>query len=109
MFWARAAYRSRQFFGALRARVGEEERLEVAAHLTPAEQDLFYAMEPRDQRHALNTLGILRAGGQRDPSLLAAALLHDVGKGPIRLWHRVAFVLLKAVTPGLLKRLASGE
>ena len=109
MFWARAAYRSRQFFGSLRARVGEEERLEVAAHLTPAEQDLFYSMEPRDQRHALDTLGILRAGGQRDPSLLAAALLHDVGKGPIRLWHRVAFVLLKAVSPGFLSRLAAGD
>ena len=109
MSWARAAYRSRQFFGALRAQVGEEERLEVAAHLTPAEQALFYSMELRDQRHGLDTLGILRAGGERDPSLLAAALLHDVGKGRIRLWHRVAFVLLKAASPPLLCRLAAGD
>jgi hypothetical protein len=109
MSWARAAYRSRQFFGALRARVGEEERVEVAAHLTPAEQALFYSMDLRDQRHGLDTFGVLRANGQRDPSLLAAALLHDVGKGPIRLWQRVAFVLLKAVSPRLLRRLASGD
>jgi hypothetical protein len=109
MSWARAAYRSRQFFGALRARLGEEERAEVAAHLTPAEQRLFYSMDLRDQRHALDVFRVLKSGGQRDASLLAAALLHDVGKGPIRLWHRVAFVLLKAVSPRLLRRLASGD
>jgi hypothetical protein len=107
MSWARAAYRSRQFFGALRARLEEEERAEVAAHLTPAEQHLFYSMDLRDQRHAFDVFRILKSGGQRDASLLAAALLHDVGKGPIRLRERVAFVLLRAVSPRLLRRLAS--
>ncbi len=109
MSWARAAYRSRQLFGALRSKVAEEERVELAAYLTPGEQGLFYAMEVRDQRHGLDTFGALKAGGQREPSLLAAALLHDVGKGRIRLWHRVAFVLLKAVSPSLLRRLAAGD
>jgi hypothetical protein len=106
MSWARATYRSRQFFGALRARLDEEGRAEVAAHLTPAEQQLFYSMDLRDQRHALDVFRVLKSGGHRDASLLAAALLHDVGKGPIRLWHRVAFVVLRAVSPGLLRRLA---
>jgi hypothetical protein len=109
MFWARAAYRSRQFLAALRARVAEEERAEVATVLTLAEQRLFYSMELRDQRHALNVFRALKSGEQRDPSLLAAALLHDVGKGPVRLWQRVAFVLLKAVSPRLLRRLASDD
>jgi len=109
MSWARAAYRSRQFFGALRARLEEEERAEVAAHLTLAEQRLFYAMDLRDQRHALDVFRVLKSGGHRDASLLAAALLHDVGKGPIRLWQRVAFVLLRAVSPRLLRRLASAD
>jgi hypothetical protein len=109
MSWARAAYRSRQFFGALRARLAEGERVEVAAHLTPAEQRLFYSMDLRDQRHALDVCHVLKSGGHRDASLLAAALLHDVGKGPIRLWQRVAFVLLRAVSPRLLRRLASGD
>jgi hypothetical protein len=109
MSWARAAYRSRQFFGALRARLEDEERAEVAAHLTPAEQHLFYSMDLRDQRHALDVFRVLNSGGQRDASLLAAAFLHDVGKGPIRLWQRVAFVLLRAASPRLLRRLASGE
>jgi hypothetical protein len=109
MSWARAAYRSRQFFGALRARLEEEERAEVAAHLTSAEQHLFYSMDLRDQRHALDVFCVLKSGGHRDASLLAAALLHDVGKGPIRLWQRVAFILLRAMSPRLLRRLASGD
>ena len=109
MFWARAAYRSRQFFGALRARVEEDERAEVAAHLTPAQQRLFHSMDLRDQRHALDVFRVLKSGGQRDPSLLAAALLHDVGKGPVKLWQRVAFVLLSVVSPGLLRRLARAD
>jgi len=109
MFWARAAYRSRQFLCALRARVDDDERAEVAAHLTPGEQHLFYSMDIRDQRHALDVFRALKSGGQQDPSLLAAALLHDVGKGPVRLWQRAAFVLLRAVSPALLRRLARGD
>jgi hypothetical protein len=109
MSWARAAYRSRQFFGALRARVGEEERAEVAAHLMPGEQDLFFSMEVSDQRHALDVFRIVKANGQEDASLLAAALLHDVGKGRISVWQRVVFVLLNAVSPQLLRRLASND
>lgn len=109
MFWARAAYRSRQFFGALRARVEDDERAEVAAHLTAAEQRLFHSMELRDQRHALDVFRALKSSGQRDPSLLAAALLHDLGKGRIKLWERVAFVLLRAVSPGLLRRFARAD
>jgi hypothetical protein len=109
MSWARAAYRSRQFLGALRARVKEDERAEVAAHLMPAEQRLFQSMDLRDQRHALDVFRALKSGRQRDPSLLAAALLHDVGKGPIMLWQRVAFVLLRAVSPGLLRRVSRAD
>jgi len=109
MSWARAAYRSRQFLGAVRARVGEDERAEVAARLTPQEQSLFFSMDLSDQRHALDVFRMLKANGQRDASLLAAALLHDVGKGRITVWQRVAFVLLNAVSPRLLCRLASGH
>lgn len=46
--------------------------------------------------------------GHDDPVVWRAALLHDVGKAaaPIRLWHRVAFVLLGAVAPGAREMLA---
>jgi hypothetical protein len=61
-----------------------------------------------DQRHSLNVMRSLRAAGYVDPDLLTAALLHDVAKssGPLRLWHRVAIVLLKAFAPRWLDWLA---
>jgi hypothetical protein len=109
MFLARARYRSRQFFGALRAEVGEDDRVRVARVLGPELERLFYTMDLRDQRHGLDVLGSLERRGHDDDVLLAAALLHDVGKGPIRLWHRVAFVLLEAASPRLLERVASRD
>jgi putative nucleotidyltransferase with HDIG domain len=49
----------------------------------------------------------LQREGHHDPALLRAALLHDVGKaGQLRLWHRVAVVLLEALAPTMLRRLA---
>ena len=107
MFLARARYRSRQFFDALRADVGEADRARVARYLNPEQQRLLHAMALRDQRHALDVLYALERQGHDDEALLAAALLHDVGKGGIRLWERVAFVLLKAASPRLLERVAS--
>ena len=108
-FLARSLYRSRQFFRSVGASISEEDRAEVAGRLDADQQRLFSTMTARDQRHSLDVLRALQQQGQRDPELLAAALLHDVGKGPIRLWHRVAYVLLHAASPGLLRRLASDE
>jgi hypothetical protein len=67
-------------------------------------------MPTADRRHALDVAARLAAAGQRDPDLLTAALLHDNAKGHrMRLWHRVAGVLLEAVAPKALARLASPE
>jgi hypothetical protein len=104
---ARALYRSRQFFRSVRASICDKERAEVARRLNPEQQRLFYAMTARDQRHCLDVFHTLQHDDHSDPDLLMAALLHDVGKGPVRLWHRVAYVLIRAVSPRLLRRLAS--
>lgn len=112
MVFGRAWYRVRQFRQAVRAAApgGEEEdRAVVTAYLTEAQQSLFFTMTRRDRRHSVQTCRLLLEQGHRDPDLLAAALLHDVGKGPIRLWHRVAYVLLAAGAPGLLRRLARAD
>jgi hypothetical protein len=45
--------------------------------------------------------------GASDTGLLVAALLHDCGKGRVALWHRVAYVLLHALAPALLRRWAA--
>ena len=106
----RGLYRSRQFFRSVGASISDDERAEVAHRLSPAQQGLFFAMTVRDQRHSVDVLRTLMERGQTDGDLLTAALLHDVGKGRIRLWHRVAYVLIRAVSPRLLLRLtASGR
>ena len=65
-------------------------------------------MPTADRRHALDVAGRLVAAGHYDPDLLAAALLHDAAKGHrMRLWHRVGGVLLEAISPRVLARLAS--
>jgi len=68
-------------------------------------------MPPSDQRHSLNVYRTLLAEGQTSQDLLVAALLHDVGKagGQLRLWHRVAIVLLRAFWPAALDYLSRGQ
>jgi hypothetical protein len=98
-------YRLAQFRAALRAQVGAEELVLVAATLTPGEQRLFAAMPLYDRRHCLDVWATLRAAGHADPLLLRAALIHDCGKlddagRPMALsWYALA-TLLKYV-PGL--------
>ncbi|HID62229.1 MAG TPA: HD domain-containing protein [Anaerolineae bacterium] len=101
-----AVSRVRQFLAAVRARVSEDEVAVLEQHLDPSQRDLFRAMSPIDQRHCLDVFNTLLRQGHTDPDLLRAALLHDVGKRGIRLWHRVAGVLLEAFWPVLLEKLA---
>jgi len=108
-FLARSLYRSRQFFRSVGASIDDDERAEVARLLNEDQRRLFFSMTARDQRHSLDVLHALLRQGQTDRDLLSAALLHDVGKGSVRLWHRVAYVLIRAASPRLLRKLASGD
>jgi hypothetical protein len=115
----RARYRARQLLWGLRSAIDPDDAREVRELLSSAELPLFLRMEPRDRRHSLlvmrrlaregipSTHGAADAGA--DPAgrdLLVAALLHDVGKGRLALWHRVIYVPLHAAVPPLLDRLA---
>lgn len=81
----------------------------LAAYLSPPQRLLFERMQPADQQHSLKVFASLWRAGYRDPDLLQAALLHDVGKAraSLRLWHRVAFDLGETFWPGALRWLAA--
>jgi hypothetical protein len=102
----RAWHRIRQFLGAIRPRVSEQQRREAYAHLNQAQRRLFESMTIGDQQHGLAVYRRVRAASpEEDPNLFVAALLHDCGKGHVRLWHRVANVILGRL-PGARDRLA---
>lgn len=104
----RPLYRTRQFLGALRPAVAEDELAETERFLGPQLFALFHSMMLRDQRHSIDVYHLLYGQGCTDSDVLSAALLHDVGKGQIRLWERVAYVMTDTVARPLLPRFGSG-
>jgi putative nucleotidyltransferase with HDIG domain len=105
-----ALYRLRQFLLAVAAWTRPETDAELVARrvLPPGALKLYQHMPSYDRHHVLRVARTLERRGHTEPDLLAAALLHDVGKtaspaGRLRLWHRVAVVLL-SMWPGLLGR-----
>jgi hypothetical protein len=106
-----AAYRVRQFFNALLARVSPDDLAEADAVLPPGAQKLFRTMSVSDQRHSLAVMRSLRRQGHTEADLLAAALLHDVGKSAAWLTpvHRTIIVLTRHVAPRALHWLTRGE
>jgi len=108
-FGRRAAYRVRQFWRTLWAPLDREIPQEALQWLAPEELALFQRMPPAGRRHGAAVARTLLQWGYRDRPLLAAALLHDVGKelgGRVGLVHRVAIVLVSAFRPEALPWLA---
>jgi putative nucleotidyltransferase with HDIG domain len=72
---------------------------------------LFMVMHPADKAHALEVLKKLRARGEKNPDLLTAALLHDVGKirYPMSAWDRAIVVLGKALFPSRVRVWGRGK
>jgi hypothetical protein len=77
------------------------------AVLSPALLAAFITMQPSEQAHSLDVLKKLKVQGEDHPDLLAAALLHDLGKTvkPLRVWERVLIVLVKGLSPSLARSL----
>lgn len=110
--WLAARYRVWQFWRSIMPRsLDAADRAILDAYLPPNGRALFGMMSRNDQRHSLTVFRALRERGCDDADLLAAALLHDSGKGGgrVRLWVRPPFVLLRAFAPGALRWLARDD
>jgi putative nucleotidyltransferase with HDIG domain len=104
-------YRTSQTFRVLFAKPRLKDLALAEEHLPPPLRELFHRMSPADQVHGLRVLRSLLARGEVDPNLLAAALLHDVGKSQVQLkiWERIFIVLASWLTPGRTRRWGEGE
>jgi hypothetical protein len=107
----RWGYRARQFFTRLFARRQAIDQGLARQVLSDKTYPLFASMPVGDQLHAVQVLRAMRRLGNLSGDLEQAALLHDLGKaeGSLTLLHRVVIVLLQAVSPGLLQRLAKDD
>src|SRR5438270_12316119 len=90
----------RQQLGFVRS-LSPEDHAEVARWLPTSALPLFEMMSNADQQHSLRVCRGLQARGCTERDLLAAALLHDVGKaeGRVPFWTRPAIVLGKRFAP----------
>jgi HD domain len=95
--YSRLTYRTRQFWNSLPGHRKLVETGVLLPLLSPSQIVLFRRMDSSGQAHAFQVFERLKATGQTDVDLLAAALLHDVGKVlfPLSLLDRVVIVLGK--------------
>lgn len=108
MRWSRVQHRVSQFARALSAPLHPVDMAYAGARLGtgPRGADLlvlFSSMPRTEQHHGVYICRVLEGRGFGDRDLLAAALLHDVGKtvAPLRLWERVSVVLVERFAPRL--------
>lgn len=74
---------------------------EITTVLSLSEQALFGRFTYADQWHSYRVLRMLQEAGYNHPDLLAAALLHDIGKThcPLSAWERTVIVVGEALFP----------
>ncbi|WP_119065417.1 HD domain-containing protein [Aggregatilinea lenta] len=96
-----ASSRLYQGLRALGAWARPVDDMRAARALAPELFALYRRMRRAERQHSLRVLNALLRGGHSDPDLLAAALLHDVGKirTAFYLPEKVLVVLVKAVAP----------
>lgn len=80
----------------LLASVPAWERDAVTTWLSPPALAMFDGMHVADRRHGLDVVAALRAGGETDPEVLLAGLLHDAGKGDAGMFARIVHALGQA-------------
>jgi len=104
-------YRFDQFFNSLAASPSEQDLAVVDTHLSSPLANLFRQMSYADQSHSLRVFSHLFLQGDVEPDILAAALLHDVGKcrTPLRPWDRAVVVLVRILSADLISKWGTSE
>lgn len=105
-------YRAGQFWRQLRSTpLSPAARAEIAAVLRASELSLFQQLDAGDQWHSYHVFRTLRDAGHKDPDLLVASLLHDVGKtrAPLSVWQRSLIVLVQLFWPARISAWGTGE
>ncbi len=103
-------YRSRQLWQAIVAAPNPNTLALAEIALSPTQMALFGRLQTSEQAHSLQVFKRLYDESQQDPTeglpdLLAAALLHDVGKCryPLSVGERALIVLAKAAFPNRME------
>jgi len=110
--WTRVRYRTAQFGRWILDSVRPPDLTYVRTRLpNPALVALFTRMSRADQHHGIAVARTLEDRGHTDPDLIAAALLHDVGKIRARgsVWARVMVVLGEWLLPRAAARWGEGR
>ena len=107
----RMFYRLRQLWESLHARPTAPDLALAQVVLAPPLMAIFIRLQPSEQAHSLRILNQLLEQGENHPDLLAAALLHDVGKSlyPLQVWERILIVVGKALLPKQARRWGQGQ
>lgn len=106
------SYRVNQLWWNLTAEpLPESVRQEIESVLSPAQSELFFRFQKSDQWHAYRVYTTLRESSQSQPDLMAAALLHDVGKTRVNLkvWDRILIVMVARLLPEKSSRWGAGD
>ncbi len=97
--------RVHRFIRSVRPGLANVDRAVAEEWLSSPTLALFLTQSEADQRHAIAVARLLLRHGQTSGDLIAAALLHDVGKRAAHFTplHRTAIVVLESLAPRMLR------